>query len=349
MKKGVIAKKDFGAWVEKLKKEGQLFGPKKRTDKFYFFDKVSDPMELALDYSSTILPPKKFFVPQRDETLLEFNLKTGAMKAPKMEPDKELILLGIHACDMQGLVRLDLCWKEGNPDCTYLAKRAHSTIIGITCNPDEYCFCTKVGSNDFREGFDLFLSDLGQSFLAEAFTQKGEKLLGLAKSGEATMLDDELAYKAKLKCANERGVEFLPKVVELPLLCMNGEDLPMWTEDFGRRCLACGTCTNVCPTCYCFDVRDDIDLNLTTGRRMRSWDSCQLETFTEVAGGEKFMHDQATRQKHRFYRKFRYLTTKFGGYAFCVGCGRCGRQCTAGISVPEIANKLFLGVKAKKG
>jgi len=349
MKKGVIAKKDFGAWVDKLKKEGDVFGPKKRTDKFYFFDKVGDPAELALDYFSTILPPKKFFTAPKNEAILEFNVKSGALKVPKNEPDKEIILLGVHACDMQGLLRLDMCWREGNPDNTYLQKRAKSTMIGVTCNPDEYCFCTKVESNDYREGFDIFLSDLGQSWLAEAFTAKGEKLLALAKTGEASMLDEELAYKAKLKCATDKGAEFMPKVVELPLLCMNGEDLAMWKEDFGRRCLACGTCTNVCPTCYCFDVKDDLDLNLETGKRTRSWDSCQLEVFTEVAGGEKFMRDQATRQKHRFYRKFRYLTTKFGGYAFCVGCGRCGRQCTAEISIPETANKLFLGVKSKQG
>jgi sulfhydrogenase subunit beta (sulfur reductase) len=88
-------------------------------------------------------------------------------------------------------------------------------------------------------------------------------------------------------------------------------------------------------------------MNLTTGRRLRAWDSCQLEGFSEVAGGEKFMKDQPTRQKHRFYRKFRWLTTKYGGSAFCVGCGRCGRQCPADISVPETASKLYLGVKAK--
>ena len=347
MKKGVISKKDFGAWVEKLKKEGDLFGPKARTDKFFHFDRVSDPMELRLDYSSTILPPKKFCVPPANEVLLEFNLKTGAGKAPKNEPDKEIILLGVHACDMQGLLRLDTCWKEGNPDATYLAKRAKSTIIGLSCNPDEYCFCTKVQSNDFSEGFDIFISDIGQSLVAEAFTAKGEKLLALAKTGPADLLEEELAYKAKAKCAESKGAEFLANVIELPLLCMNGEDLPLWTEDLGRRCLACGTCTNVCPTCYCFDVKEEVDLNLTTGRRLRSWDSCQLEGFTEVAGGEKFMHEQSTRQKHRFYRKFRWLTTKYGGKAFCVGCGRCGRQCTAEISIPETANKLFLGVKAK--
>jgi len=348
MKKGVISKKNFGAWVERLKKEGEVFGPKKRTERFYYFDKVGDVAELAMDYPTTILPPKKFFVPTKEEVILEFNLKSGEVKAPKPEPAKEIILLGVHPCDMQGLLRLDICWREGNPDSTYLAKRAKSTIIGLTCNPDEHCFCSKVGSNNFREGFDIFLSDLGQGYLAEAFTGKGEKLLALVQVEEASMLDEELAYKAKAKCAEAKGAEFLPKVAELPLLCMDGEELAFWKEDVGARCLACGTCTNVCPTCYCFDVQDEVELDLTRGKRVRSWDSCQLEGFTLVASGEKFMHDQPTRQKHRFYRKFRYLTTKYGGSAFCVGCGRCGRQCTAGISIPETANKLYLGVRAMK-
>jgi sulfhydrogenase subunit beta (sulfur reductase) len=347
MKKKVIKKESFGAWVNELKKQGDLFGPKKK-DVFYSFQKVEDVKDLALDYNTTILPLKKFFTPAKDEVIMTFNLKTGEMKAPKTDPVKEIIILGAHACDMQGLVRLDTCWKEGNPDNTYLAKRAKSTIIGVTCNPDEFCFCSSVGSNDHKEGFDIFLSDLGQSWLAESFTEKGDKLLALAKTEEAGMFDDELAYKAKAKCAQLPGEQIAAKVEELPLLCMDGEDLAFWKDDLARRCLACGSCTNVCPTCYCFDVQENVELNLTDGSRLRSWDSCQLEGFTEVAGGEKFMHEQATRQKHRFYRKFRWLTTKYGGKAFCVGCGRCRRQCTAEIGVVETANKLSAGVKAMK-
>ena len=347
MKKGVIRKEDLGAWIEKLKEKGDVFGPKKK-EVFWVFDKVEDPKELDLEYTRTLLPPKKFFFPPRDEILLEYNLKSGELKVPKFEPEKEIILFGIHPCDMQGLLRLDLCFREGNPDSTYLARRAKSAVIGITCNPDEYCFCTSVGSNNYREGFDLFLSDLGQSWLAESFTEKGDALLELAELGPATMLDEELAYKAKAKCSQLKGEQIRPRVEELPLLCMDGEELPFWEEDIAHRCLACGTCTNVCPTCYCFDVREDVELNLEQGKRLRFWDSCQLEGFTEVAGGEKFMKDQATRQKHRFYRKFRYLTTKYGGSAFCVGCGRCAQQCPAEISIVEIANKLESGVKAMK-
>jgi ferredoxin len=347
MKKGVIRKENLGSWVEKLKSKGDLFGPKKKGTS-WVFDSVDDPEELDLEYVRTILPPKKFFLPPRDEVLFSYNVQTGEVKPTRPEPEREIILLGIHPCDMQGLLRLDICFKEGNPDATYLAKRANSAVIGVTCNPDEYCFCTSVGSNNFREGFDLFMNDLGQSFLLESYTEKGEELLSLAEVTEVNRYDEELAYKAKARCSNIQGEQFQSRIEEIPLLCMMGEELPFWEEDIARRCLACGTCTNVCPTCYCFDVRDKLELNLADGIRVRSWDSCQLESFTEVAGGEKFMKDQATRQKHRFYRKFRYLTTRHGGQAFCVGCGRCAQQCPADIGIVEIANKLNFGVRAMK-
>jgi ferredoxin len=347
MKKGIIRKDKFGSWVEKLKERGDVFGPRKK-DTSWVFDSVVDPNELDLEYPRTILPPKKYFFPPKDEVLLEYNTSTGEVTAPKLEPDKEIILLGVHACDMQGLLRLDICFEEGNPDSTYLARRAKSTIIGVTCVPDEYCFCSSVGSNNHKDGFDIFLSDLGQNYLAESFTDKGDELLDLTEASEATMFDEELAYKAKARCSDLKGEQIRVRVEEIPLLCMTGEDLAFWEDDIARRCLACGSCTNVCPTCYCFDVRDNIELNLTEGQRLRFWDSCQLEGFTEVAGGEKFMKDQATRQKHRFYRKFRYLTTKYGGQAFCVGCGRCFQQCPAEIGIVEIANKLNTGIRAMK-
>ena len=110
-------------------------------------------------------------------------------------------------------------------------------------------------------------------------------------------------------------------------------------DDVGKRCLSCGNCTNVCPTCYCFDVRDEINLAVTQGRRYRIWDSCQLKEFAEVAGGENFRKDRKKRQQHRFFRKFKYPIEKYNRN-FCVGCGRCTRTCMAKISLIETINSL---------
>ena len=98
-------------------------------------------------------------------------------------------------------------------------------------------------------------------------------------------------------------------------------------DNLNERCLACGNCTNVCPTCYCFNIKDELDLTLARGIRYRVWDSCQLEPFARVAGGINFRKERSARQRHRYYRKFRYPVDRFARF-FCTGCGRTNR-CTA--------------------
>ncbi|MCX7703870.1 MAG: 4Fe-4S dicluster domain-containing protein, partial [Planctomycetota bacterium] len=111
-------------------------------------------------------------------------------------------------------------------------------------------------------------------------------------------------------------------------------------SDVANRCYSCGTCTLVCPSCYCFDVEDDVSLsNLSSGERTRLWDSCQTESFAIVATGENFRKERSHRVRHRLYRKYYYLAEKYGD-TFCVGCGRCGRQCTADIDIFDIVSAL---------
>jgi len=108
-----------------------------------------------------------------------------------------------------------------------------------------------------------------------------------------------------------------------PLL-EEGYDHPIWQE-LGETCLGCGTCTLVCPSCYCFNVEDRLSLDLEGGERLRTWDSCQFDQFTRLSGGAEARADQADRQRHRFFRKYKYLWEKHHRVA-CVGCGRCGRE-----------------------
>lgn len=126
---------------------------------------------------------------------------------------------------------------------------------------------------------------------------------------------------------------------EIPEMFEKSIESPVW-EEIGARCLSCGNCTNVCPTCYCFDVKDESNLDLKTGRRIRVWDSCQNETFARVAGGENFREKRSDRKRHRFYRKFKYPVERHSRY-FCTGCGRCTRTCMAKISLIETLEVLI--------
>jgi ferredoxin len=135
-----------------------------------------------------------------------------------------------------------------------------------------------------------------------------------------------------------------PKLVDLPKLLKKNYDSKVW-EEHGAKCFSCGSCNMVCPTCYCFDVRDCMELNLRHGDRSRFWDGCMLTDFTKVASGEIFREGRGARLRHRTYRKDLYLFEKWGR-PFCTGCGRCGTACLTKIVDPlDIENELYKGQK----
>jgi formate hydrogenlyase subunit 6/NADH:ubiquinone oxidoreductase subunit I len=113
---------------------------------------------------------------------------------------------------------------------------------------------------------------------------------------------------------------------------------PLW-EDLGEQCLGCGACTAVCPTCYCFDVYDEVNFDLQSGERFRVWDSCQFSQFATVAGGHDFRNGRSARLRHRFYHKFKYQASN-GDLSACVGCGRCANACLVGINPIDVLGKL---------
>lgn len=299
------------------------------------FDTVESSRELLLEYSPTVLSPKKFFFPQ-EEVFLEYT--ADGRCTPKIDA-QPLILFGIHPCEANALKIMDEAFAEGNGDPNYLAKREAAVVICLDCKEicDENAFCGKVNSQNAESGYDLMLHDLGGDFGITVNSQKGEDFLEqYVSTKDADSAAFEAFQQAKQNAFSQNPP--FPALETLPELFEANKRHPVWKEE-GERCLSCGSCIMVCPTCYCFDVADELALNLKQGERIRRWDACMLSSFATVAGGENFRKDPSERLKHRIYRKFDYLMSKHG-QPVCVGCGRCVRACLAKISPKKIVETL---------
>jgi ferredoxin len=198
-----------------------------------------------------------------------------------------------------------------------------------------------VGSATAQKGYDLFLTPVGDEYVVEAGTERGGELL--EKHADTTPA--QAAHVAGVKEHLDKKVaaqksRFADDVSALPLLLDTAWDSAVWARQAEETCWSCGRCNLVCPTCFCFDVNDVVELSLAEGWRERVWDGCLLPDFAAVASGENFREDKAQRLRHRFYRKFQYLYTKYGE-PYCTGCGRCGRSCVPGITVPGVVNDLL--------
>jgi sulfhydrogenase subunit beta (sulfur reductase) len=300
------------------------------------FERIEQPRDLVLEYTSTILPLKKFFIPQ-EEVLVEFDLEEKKASAPAV-PEEKRLFFGVHPCDMQAVLKLDYAFSKGNVESNYMSRRRNSFFVGVSCRPDKDCFCESVGSYVTNEGFDLFLVDVGDRYFVEVVTDAGRDLLWshamVTEPGEA---DRRMAEQTK-----ERNRKFqIPlscHALALPELLEIAYDNDFWSET-AKKCLACGSCNLVCPTCYCFDVTDRLNLSMKDGSRLRRWDACMLETFATVATGENFRKQVKDRLRHRMSRKYLFETAAYGKCS-CVGCGRCTRACVAGIDIKQAVNAL---------
>jgi hypothetical protein len=334
-----MEKRDFKNFVDAIIKKGTktVVGVKSKGDKFAY-DTLNSADELRLDYDVTVLPPKKYFLPPT-EPLLRYNLLDSSVQ--ELSDVTPLIIIGIHPYDLIALEQMDVVFRDTNPDYHYLKKREESILIGVNMqNVSPHSFAGSMNTATTDRGFDLMLTDVGDRYAIEVGSEKGRDLLETYTN--ASVADPETIAKVKqaeteILSKFEKRINFPPE--ELPELLEKNYNNELWSKK-AEKCLKCGSCNFVCPTCYCFDVQDVPDLNLKGGERIRTWDGCLLEDFAKVATGENFREDIAARYRHRFMRKGKYLYDKFKFIA-CVGCGRCGSNCLPDIADPtEIFNEL---------
>jgi sulfhydrogenase subunit beta (sulfur reductase) len=329
MKNTYLRKSDVFEFVEHLKKFGKVFAPKNKGQSSFSFGEVEKRSEVILDYPRTLQSIKKYFFPS-NEKILSFETIEQNFEKVKFDNSPK-IFFGLHSYDMQALLKLDYNFSQGKPEMNYLSRRKNCSFIGVSFEPDEYHFTRSVGvSVEAYEGFDLFMNKNKTGYNINVITDRGRVLiegfdkLEKVKSPENT----QRQFKNNLKFNFNR----IPEVFD------HSWNSKIW-DAVAQRCVGCSTCNLVCPTCYCFSVEDNLDISLETGIRERRWDGCTLESFAVVAGGENFRDSNAKRQRHRLFRKFKYITD-ITGTPWCVGCGRCTAYCTAGISIVDIVNEL---------
>ncbi len=334
----ILKKEDLGDFLARLARKQRLVAPVARGYNNYAFQDVTLGEEVALRYIPTILPPKKYFMPQT-EKLVDFDLGKNSYDA--VVEHEKMTIFGVHTCDLAGIQCLNIIFNDKPRDPVYLMRKNTIAIIGLECNEycDEHASCKVMDNHMPNGGYDLFFTELEKVFMIHVNTLLGEEIVEYSKlfgePGEEHRRELEALRERKRKeFKDEVGVSHQG----LKGLFDGAFDDPVW-EELGRKCVSCGNCTNVCPTCYCFDVIDELELDLKSGTRHRQWDSCQNETFATVAGGESFREERGSRQRHRYMRKFQYPVDKFRRY-FCTGCGRCSRTCMAGIRLKETINKL---------
>ena len=333
-----IQSADILRFVRSLLLAYEVIGVQQRRGRLVL-DSLQDAADLILEFPPGVHSPKKFLFPNWDQ-LFRFKLDENILLQPETAAPPRIIF-GMHPCDLHAVKILDDCLFEGETDSSYRAKREATLLVGVDCTPDEFCFCTSLGTDRVADGFDLFLHQRDGHYLIQTGSERGRQLLQ-THAPEIFEGDEESPLPLQGKqCHNK--MQF--PVESLPLLLENAYDDQIWQE-LGENCLGCGSCTLLCPTCYCFNVQDKLEISMQEGQRLRTWDSCQFDQFAQVADGNNFRSSQADRQRHRFYRKYKYLWEKHHRTA-CVGCGRCRRECLSAIEPVTVLNQLFADAPQK--
>ena len=329
-----IAKENLSALFRKIAENQELYVPVK-TGNQVNFGAWSKEAEVDLDTLKTVKSPKDAFFPQSE------NLYTCVRDGKKLSVEPEalkeqnFVVFGMKACDVRGIEVLDKVFLADPVDSFYAARREHGTIVAMACKePEETCFCNVFGIDCAEPSADVAVWMTEEELYWKSLTERGETLTGQVKE----LLSDTIEEKVEEQKQSIRAImEKLPNA-QMSLEGWNGEalkekfDSPLW-EELYKPCLACGTCTFVCPTCQCYDIKD-----YDTGhgiKRYRCWDSCMYSDFTMMAHGNN-RTSQMQRFRQRFMHKLVYFPANNDGMYSCVGCGRCVEKCPSSLNIVKV-------------
>ncbi len=336
-----IDKKNWANGLENLYGNYRLFGPVKN-NKHHVFKELSKGELPDLNYLNTLLSPKSIVFPQ-SETMFEYSLDESKEDHHILkEINKDYsprALIGIRPCDAASFLLVKRNFDTPEYKDPYWLSAYEATIfIGLACSsPCSTCFCTSAGCGPFYEdGLDLLLVDEGENFIAKILTPRGKNFI---KSAGWETETDPIAAKKTIKNMKMKAEEKIVSFVSTDQLKNKSTiDLyaaPFW-EEIAFACINCGTCTYGCPTCWCFDIQDEVSRN--SGIRMRNWDSCMYPLFTLHGTGYNPRNSKVQRVRQRFMHKLKYYVDKYNDGIQCVGCGRCIRLCPVNIDIRRVCD-----------
>ena len=335
MKAKTIKKTDIASLLDRLIKDYEVFAPVEM-DGLISFEKISSSGEVLIDYPNSKMSPKQLLFPQ-SETLFSYDSTkdTDKLDVPS-GPEKPRLIFGIRPCDAMSFTLLDKVFGGDFKDPYYLNRRAHTVLVSIGCTtPRTSCFCDSVGGGPFStEGSDLLLIDIGDEYAVQIVNDKGAKLL------DDKWFDDTGREKMDLAAGVIKTTEasMSPKIETdgLKKKLDSVFDDPVW-QQLTEKCISCGICTYLCPTCHCFDIVDETVGS--GGKRVRLWDSCQFPLFTLQASGVNPRPTGKERFRQRIMHKFSYQLDSCDQIG-CVGCGRCITECPVNLDIRQVLNSI---------
>jgi ferredoxin len=329
----ILSKDNLPKFITEIMSKYKMFAPTD-IDGVTLFTQIKNPKEIQMKYNNSKLPPKHLLFCQTD-TLFKFTPGTkGKIQSPDIDNGKKAVF-GIRPCDAKSFAIIDPVFKEDFEDPFYVSKRDNLLLIGLSCtNPYPNCFCTSFGDSPASSKYvDLLLTDIGDKYFVEAISDKG-KLIAKSKLFKPATKADE----TKKKNVEKKAIDQIKRVQKVDKIAEKLDKIfenPFWKE-VADKCLRCGTCTYLCPTCHCFDIQDES--TLTEGGRVRIWDTCMIPEYTLQASGYNPRPTRMNRVRNRVYHKYNYYPKNLDVIA-CVGCGRCIEGCPVNIDIIDVVTR----------